>query len=783
MSTLPLGRYGVLCTTLTTLVLTAACGDAATDVAKTTTEATAAVTTSAPVASQPPLEPITTAAIEGLWRGLISCAGRNFPVALTLSRENDDRLTGEWSIEPAVNHPNYVSPDGRTVVSAQPLTGTLVAPIGLGELTSEGGSRAPALTLLVAKNRAVVRYGRCDQGLLERDPADTTRRLASEIANLKKPLTITREAQQGTCPAALDAWIQAGLALPLDGWARGDISTLWSDTVTEPLFGAPLASFDANRRLELRRDLQARCKQSGDRRRNRLIARLARITDVREYREARLGALERATVADWYERFAAPAFAQTITELNRDEARALRSVPRRFSITLALDRRGVVTAEEFDTLASATADSARRQQRASELAASMRSARFENLFTLWASARIDDDIDPAFAAELLGSRVEAAAQVLGDQAQRPAEAVAMAQWLAGHERGTVCPTQAQNACDRAAAILDRTLVRLTETFAADEAERPVASVANGAALPVLAALIEDEARLEATYGAVLGWPAFARLMKDRTQQRHNLQRTAATELKAQIDAAATTASLRQLQAQYFAPSDLSAPTQRHLKQIRAAFDAQFADSRPFTASGADDYLNALYNEEFRQLRQLDREFLKSVRPALGFLARQITQVAELFGEVGRPLRTAANELSNPTAATAVAVQYLTQYQRRYPSCLDADASVVTFNERVDTVTRTASGIELSRIRGVESATSYRVRSDLLWLFRATVSGPQRTGAADSSLELLLGDTRVTELTNAVNNIMAKHRCDSPEIRQFERGLQAYYRERQRGWQR
>jgi hypothetical protein len=262
--------------------------------------------------------------------------------------------------------------------------------------------------------------------------------------------------------------------------------------------------------------------------------------------------------------------------------------------------------------------------------------------------------------------------------------------------------------------------------------------------------------------------------------RFDWQRELEDALAAQLTAARTTSALTELDARYFAASDLTDRAERHLERLGKVYDQQLSGSRPFVNTGADAYLNALYNQEFATLARMDAELLAGVAPVFRFMAQQINAVSSLLGSAGRPLNSASRELNTPSAVTAVALRYLLEFEDQYASCLGEDAATITFTERVDSVTRTGSGIELSRIRGVPVSTTYRIKREHLDLFQDVFSRPESPGA-EGIFEALFGLQGVNNLTNAVNELMDEHRCDSDAVQGFEKGLLAYYADRKRRW--
>lgn len=122
------------------------------------------------------------------------------------------------------------------------------------------------------------------------------------------------------------------------------------------------------------------------------------------------------------------------------------------------------------------------------------------------------------------------------------------------------------------------------------------------------------------------------------------------------------------------------------------------------------------------------------------------------------------------------------YQDKYDDCLGPGDAVLTFSERVDTVTRNSLGVEISRIEGVTRNDTYRVKRELAPLFGEVFSRPEVEGE-DEIYRLLFGDDGVSRLVSGVRELMDDFTCDAPEIEQFETGLIAYHDEMKRRWAR
>ncbi|MEL7311200.1 MAG: hypothetical protein AAFN07_06815 [Pseudomonadota bacterium] len=719
--------------------------------------------------------------VEGEWQGLLSCSGRDFPTRMTVTGLEDKQLEVRWTVMPALGRKNYISPDGRTEIIDRVLVGEYEPVTGRVYVQEQVQRRPLNLELLFSKEFTLLSYQRCDFGVLERPPADRLDDLQSELLAIQEQVVIRTEDQQGECPSELQEWIQAGLDLPLDRSGRGDMSALWTDEVTQPIFGEPVAGFRAKRRMEIRRALAARCMVRRDRRQNVVVRALMGITDYRAFRDGRFIELASPVAEEWVARRAQPLItSDPLPELSFATSEALSRVPKSFNFERLLSDSAIYDTQEYarNLVAVNASLGARRMER--DFLDNMRRTRFFHMQELWQAALVRDDISDEPANAIVEEILVDKAVEFSREAETSRDAVRMARWVSGVEAGLLCSEALMDVCSDAAEHFADRLDDLSDNFAEAEITAFKSLREQEPTLQNLAKLLEGRSALVRKYGSVLEYGDLQDLMDNYDEVRLDWQKDQEDALAQQLSIASTTSALTAVNQRYFAPSDLSQRSERHLRRLGEVYDAQLSGTRPFVDTGSDAYLNALYNQEFTTLATMDAELLAGVIPALRFMAQQVSAVGELLGDAGRPLQSAAQELSNPSAVTAVALQYLLDYEDEYAACLGSDAVTVTFTERVDTVTRTAGGIEVRRIPGVPVSTTYRIKNEHANLFADVFSKPESSGA-DGMIDALFGLEGVNQLTDAVGELMDDHRCDSDEVKGFERGLLAYYANRKRQW--
>ncbi|MBP70666.1 MAG: hypothetical protein CME41_12090, partial [Haliea sp.] len=147
--------------------------------------------------------PLRVQTLAGDWQGLLSCAGRDFPVSLAVEPLDDNQLEVTWTVESALGRQGYVSPDGRTEIKDRLLLGEHDPITGHATVQENVQQRPLALQLLFGDDFALLGYQRCDLGLLQRAPANALSELQNELVLIQEPVVISAEDQQGECPREL----------------------------------------------------------------------------------------------------------------------------------------------------------------------------------------------------------------------------------------------------------------------------------------------------------------------------------------------------------------------------------------------------------------------------------------------------------------------------------------------------------------------------------------------------------------------------------------------------
>jgi hypothetical protein len=713
---------------------------------------------------------------------MASCAGRDFPLRLAFAGADAASFTATVGFEEALNSRGDASPRGyppETVMIGEryPQAGTLELRAG------DGGRGAATVSLLLTPraDAAIAALGGCEFAVLA--PAASGHPvlgLREELDTLRDRPVLTEADMSGACPAQLESWIAKGLALPLDAWGRGDSSALWSDETAREIFGKPWSEIGAAERNRYYRALMGRCGERGNRRRGGIITQLARLTDYREFRDARLRAMTVEVMRRWrdgLDDLLAAAAAGAPVPL--EDARAVRSIPHRFAFA---DARGAAhDAPALDGETQQLLQSALARQHNLDALADLDGAAgdFLRLTAFYERALVDPQVDVAAATRRFAALLPGASEEFATSAATPAAARSMAGWLADWPQRDACRAALEAACRATQRHFEQRLETLAEAWAETEKAKQRTLAAGDASLALLASGVEWYAEVDARYGAVLERAALAELRDDARAWLASLQAELETPLLAEIHSADSTPQLRAIEARFFAPGDLQ---RRELRRVRKAIDERVAAARPFADTGADDYLNALYNRDFAALRQLDAGYLAGVRTAFGFMAQQVAMFDALAaaGTGKRPFAAVVNELLSPSALRAAAVTYLVNYEDDYGSCLDSTAVEFTFTERTDRVTRDGSGFELSRIEGVTSSTHYRVKRSLAGLFRDSFSRPPEAGG-ERIYRVLFGDDGVNRVTGAIRRVMRDFDCDALEVQRLEAGMVAYQAELHRRW--
>ena len=550
--------------------------------------------------------PLHLQEIEGDWQGLLSCAGRDFPSSLTVMALDDGQLEVNWTLEPALGRRNYISPDGRTEITGRKLLGDYDPITGEATVLEQTQQRPLGLTILFGDDTALLGYQRCDFGVLQRSPASKLAELQDELLLIQDPPAIRTEDQQGECPNELQAWIQVGLDLPLDGSGRGDTSSLWADEVTEPILGEPVSELGAQKRIEMRRALAGRCMVRGDRRQNAVVRALMAVTDYRTFRDERFIMLAQPFAADWLEQRAQPLLdSDPLPELSQTSALALSRIPRTFNFERLFSGSEAFNQRTYAEKLVAVNNALMARQVEQDYLDNMRNTRFFHLLELQQAALVREDIADAPAEAIVAELLVDKAEEHVRTARTAADAARMANWVSGVEAGLACGDATQKACADAAEQFADRLEELADDFLEQETTTFENLSDQESSLSNLSRLVSSRRELVRKYGRALEYGDLPDLMEDYDKLRFDWQQEQEDSLAQQLGAARTTSALTAIDERYFAARDLVDRSENHLERLGMVYDDQLSGTRPFVDTGADAYLNALYNREFATLARMD----------------------------------------------------------------------------------------------------------------------------------------------------------------------------------
>lgn len=714
--------------------------------------------------------------VAGAWRGVVFCPSGTFPLSISVSGERG-ALTGSMTIAPALRNARVTTPfyadhvdraaDGDYAPSRQALTMTAPIPadgdprkarglLATMLLSPDAGDRALVTVTELSKTRGGMR--RCAEGLIAKGAeGEALAAFAEKVKALAKdrsPVT------QTTCPVKYRAWIEANAEKP-------DWSLLDDDF--EAAFGKPYLSMSADEMTAASRVMMGSCVSGVDRRTQIKYVRVAgALRDYRALQSAYAARFKEAVVASWI------AFVEG--EIDRGAAYDFASAVKLRSLPIKLGLSGAPLLEGFDSKAAKLVDEAKTLDRELQFVQRLEARRddFEQLIAIARRARQYDDVDEKVITRGLDFYLQAAAQRYAEAAVSARDAVAMAAWRAGQDDGGPCPARDERICGRVSEIFTGKIDALSDGFAAS-AQSAFADLEKPAAAGALAAqLASYERELRARYGLVFENAAFDDLKARLMKARRAAQKKAAKAIAAEIGAAQTAPEINALRNRYFLAGDLEADA---MKRVRTALAAALSGKAPFAALSYGAYFDALYNRDFKALRQLDRTYLEGVRPLMAFGLQQLSELGPLLDAMagrraGESKAEIAQVLDNLTAVYAVTGAYLLDYQSVYGKCLRDDAITMTVTTKTDFVTRNGFGTEIGRRPGWTTQDAYRVNAEFAGQLRALFNTANDSAQAQL-LDFFLNDATISELRSATRALMREFDCNAPEIKQLEAGLLAY----------
>lgn len=398
-------------------------------------------------------------------------------------------------------------------------------------------------------------------------------------------------------------------------------------------------------------------------------------------------------------------------------------------------------------------------------------ADFSALLAFGSHALNRDEVDSELIGEALDYYLETAGEIHAMTAKAPEQVAFLSAWVAQQD-ATFCPAANPDTCVKSARRISNVLDSRADSFSEAVQGRFDALMESGRSLARLARIVDFEREFARSHGAFANHKAFSRGSKKRKKIRRKEQRNFAEGLLEQALSLNTAPELLALQKQYFLGDEASS-----INDFAEILETKLSKTQPFAAFSGGRYFNALYNRDYKRLRELDQEYLAGIKPLLLFSAAQAAKFGPLLdalegtkrGESAKSLKRSA---ANPTALYAVMGVYLVNYQERYADCLDETAPVFTITKQTDFVEKDASGYEIRRLEGWTSSDSYRVKTGFSKQFRALFNSAERS-TTSRLLDYFLNDASVENLKKSTLRMMSSFRCDSPEIIQFERGLLAY----------
>lgn len=722
------------------------------------------------------VEPANKLSPTGDWRGVLFCASGVYPINLAFSH-NGAEIEGVVSIQPAVGDtkrrtPFHAEHLDRTGTAEYLAAGRLlewVSPVAPGTDTrvdrglSVNMMLAPShgnAALIVAHEVAGPRTMRSCQGVARRDEA--AKKIDDFIQTSAAIQADRRAVVQERCPAVFKTWIDGGLS--------GE--DVFSDERFAAAFGAPFYDMSAEALLQASALISGSCLGDIDKsQRIAAIRQAATLRNVRSYNEANETYLRTEVFDNW--RGWIEQEIDRGAPIDQSAAAKIRSAPHNF------DWRDHHEFRSFDAKLAAVFDEGKSDNQNISFAERIEYAKddFRTLANMRLEAESRGDIDMDMVAAGLNYYLENAATKFAEKSQEPRDAIYMQAWSEQQNSADACLPSNGSVCAKAAEIFRSSVNSLSEEYS--KAERPafdaIAKSARG--LDGLASLVSFERDLKQRYAGLLTTAQFEKNNIARARKRRDLQRKNARKILAEVEASVIAPDINAVQERYFVDDDLD---ETAVKKIKLAVDKALADTRPFTEITNAEYFNALYNQDFKTLRVLDRKYMNGIRPLMSFGAQQAIKMGPLIDALsGQVQGTTAGELTrgleNLSALYAVLGAYLISYDGAYGKCLQPDARTIEISRRTDLVTTDGFGNEIRRQEGWTDRDYYRINPEFSDHFDTLFNAA--TGTAQAQLlDLFLNDANVTRLRRSVEQIMSQHDCASPEVKRLEEGFLAYDRE-------
>ncbi|ADM10494.1 hypothetical protein PB2503_12259 [Parvularcula bermudensis HTCC2503] len=714
-------------------------------------------------------EPYAKTAVTELpasWSGFVLESRKPYPATLRLDVDGAD-VQGVLRVESL----NGAVPRLTTADADIPVEGTYDPPVGVLSLTTQSGDRRGELIFDVAVSDvgsvAVASEQRHINGrgaqraravfATDRDKKATLERIAVLSAAFEgwRP-----DMEKGSCPAALAAWRDEALAFQETRRDPVEQYDIFYTDAFRKAFGAPYETVDPERLKQNASLLRGACRPE-DRVRGNETNQLAYMIGLGQpHQDHLLWRFESEAASRWVE---------TRSDVLKSDT------PMTSAQLNLLDTmwRGIGIGRYGYNVSDLNADIERRKAilRAEENRADMLAFydRYKDRFDLLIEvARNHANQDEDFLAEVqdkLDTYLEPASEVYARDANNVSEAEYMLAWAVQAGTADLCPLSKPATCRRIGKRFEARVTDMAKDFA-DALEQAAArrTDRNDRSLEQLATQVTFAGDMDMLYGDLLEIGKLTDSWADVTGTRQQLQKRLAKPLQAELDGLSGADALTGFERRYFFNDDLA---QKGVRKIATTLDKRLADEAPFRGLEGGDYLNALVNQDFARLRELDAHYTRGYRPMIALAGASLSMLNPAAGPA------MDKELANLSAIHGVFGAYLLNYQDAWPKCLKASDPVFEVTKSQSTVTRDEFGQEISHVTNWTTRDQYKVPASLAGYFQTLWRSDPRTTDA-RFMDWLLNDRKTNGLVDGLDGAMKQHGCDSPAVRKLEQGMITYY---------
>lgn len=714
-------------------------------------------------------EPYAKTAVTELpasWSGFVLESRKPYPATLRLDVDGAD-VQGVLRVESL----NGAVPRLTTADADIPVEGTYDPPVGVLSLTTQSGDRRGELIFDVAVSDvgsvAVASEQRHINGrgaqraravfATDRDKKATLERIAVLSAAFEgwRP-----DMEKGSCPAALAAWRDEALAFQETRRDPVEQYDIFYTDAFRKAFGAPYETVDPERLKQNASLLRGACRPE-DRVRGNETNQLAYMIGLGQpHQDHLLWRFESEAASRWVE---------TRSDVLKSDT------PMTSAQLNLLDTmwRGIGIGRYGYNVSDLNADIERRKAilRAEENRADMLAFydRYKDRFDLLIEvARNHANQDEDFLAEVqdkLDTYLEPASEVYARDANNVSEAEYMLAWAVQAGTADLCPLSKPATCRRIGKRFEARVTDMAKDFA-DALEQAAArrTDRNDRSLEQLATQVTFAGDMDMLYGDLLEIGKLTDSWADVTGTRQQLQKRLAKPLQAELDGLSGADALTGFERRYFFNDDLA---QKGVRKIATTLDKRLADEAPFRGLEGGDYLNALVNQDFARLRELDAHYTRGYRPMIALAGASLSMLNPAAGPA------MDKELANLSAIHGVFGAYLLNYQDAWPKCLKASDPVFEVTKSQSTVTRDEFGQEISHVTNWTTRDQYKVPASLAGYFQTLWRSDPRTTDA-RFMDWLLNYRKTNGLVDGLDGAMKQHGCDSTAVRKLEQGMITYY---------